>query len=240
MKLQKKQNSCTLNKVASEYRKHSELRAEQILAFEAVRHQTCTSTAPSRRRSTNTLTGSCWFTFGTMECFKGQIKYRHFFHLPAIIQRIYSFALCFFASATCWSSHPSFYSLWHRVSCPLAALVLPASVSSSACWCRRWGRPWASGSCVQQRQRDERSARMKCSWTGRKWRMTRQRRVGRAGLLFVGDLIPGFSRHRRHFLRVRVDLAFLILFVIPFNLQEVKKKQQLRNHDSTAPSLNQP
>lgn len=49
----------------------------------------------------------------------------------------------------------------------------------------------------------------------------------RARLLFVGDLIPGFSRHGRHFLRVRVGLAFLVflvLLVVPFSLEEVNHK----------------
>lgn len=43
------------------------------------------------------------------------------------------------------------------------------------------------------------------------------------GLLFVGDLIAGFPRHRRRFLRVRVGLAFLVLLVFPFSLYKLKE-----------------
>lgn len=47
---------------------------------------------------------------------------------------------CFCVSATCWSSRLCFYSLWHHAACPsdgLVLLCLPASLSSSACWCKR-------------------------------------------------------------------------------------------------------
>lgn len=80
----------------------------------------------------------------------------YFYHhppTPVSPQRIYSSAPCFSVSATCWSSRPSFCSLRHRVSCPPGGRVLPASFSSSACWCRRWGRPWACGSCLQRQKR---------------------------------------------------------------------------------------
>lgn len=89
----------------------------------------------------------------TSSCFTVPTLYNIFFYIsPA-----HSFCSQFFyVSATCWSSRLSFYPLWHRVSClsdGLVLLGLPASFSSSACWCKSWATQLGCGSCSSRGER---------------------------------------------------------------------------------------
>lgn len=96
-------------------------------------------------------------------------QFQHYIIFFFYISPAHSFCSQFFyVSATCWSSRLSFYPLWHRVSClsdGLVLLGLPASFSSSACWCKSWATQLGRGSCSSRGERKKKKE-MQLEWEG--------------------------------------------------------------------------
>lgn len=190
---------------------------------------------PLRLRSTNTLIDSCWFTFATLEFqVASQVKHNmNFFSppTPPSVLREFIPGPCVSTSLPLAGLPALPFALGGTVSPvrrPASSFLLPfpLPLAGEGAEGRREGADPVCRSGGGGMREPQEETQLDREETTDDEAETRQR----GGLLFVGDLIPGFSRHRRHFLRLRVGLAFLLIPVLPFSLEGIKnktKKKQL-------------
>lgn len=183
---------------------------------------------PLRLRSTNTPIDSCWFTFGTLEFqVASQVKHNMNSNPPSVVREFIPGPRV--STSLPLAGLPALpFALGGTVSPvrrPASSFLLPFPLplaGEGAEGCREGADPVcrsSSGGGMRETQEEMQLDREEATDDEAE---TRQR----GGLLFVGDLIPGFSRHRRHFLRLRVGLAFLLIPVLPFSLEGIEKNKQ--------------